>query len=421
MITQLLRILKEAIRQVPAMKYALAVAGLLAVVALVGAFRISPPVAVFGAVIILILMVAMVIFARLTKVGPRHLLLPAQVMMWSFLLVMVATAFLLFTCAFFQWPRPLDGLLGRGGSGPVSGGTTPNPSAARVLALVQAARVQLEARDYVGAWKMISEAVQLAPDSKEARHEQIEVALAWVRNMRVTPPATFTETVRPLMDCLYLALPQETGTRAADLHAHIGWANALKWKEGVRGQRIEEEYEAAVKLDPTNPYAHAMWGHRLATQGRPLKEIQEHFDLAWKSGRAPEFVGHLQIYALGWDQNDPEHAGAMIRLADELRRKRIEPGEEARYKIFDVVYGGRARSDDSGVVALLPGPEHLATFLWVARDRDLNASVPGSYFQARLTEASGDRARALALYRAIKTDYSPFKTQIQAGIARCQK
>jgi hypothetical protein len=51
----MIKILKESIRGVPAMKYALAVAGLLSVVGLVSAFKISPPTAVFGVVIVLVL------------------------------------------------------------------------------------------------------------------------------------------------------------------------------------------------------------------------------------------------------------------------------------------------------------------------------------------------------------------------------
>jgi hypothetical protein len=403
------------------MKYALAVAGILAVAGLAGAFRVSSSVAVFGAVIILVLMVAMVIFARLTTVRPGKLIAPALVMMWSFLLLTIATASLLFTCAFFQWPKPLIELTGRGGSGTGTGAVPTNSPDARVATLIQAAELQLGARDYAGAWKVIGEAVSLAPDSREARNAQVEVALAWIRDMRVTRPATFTETVQPLVQCLYSALPQEKGTRAADIHAHIGWANALRWQEGVRGQKIEEEYTEAVKLDPTNPYAHAMWGHWLATQWKPLEEIRSHFNMARKSGRAVEFVAYLEVYALGWDRNDLERARELVRRADEMRRKEIDPGEEARNKIFDTVYVGHGRNREAEVVAMLPGPEHLATFLWVAKGRDLSEANAAGYFHARLTEASGDRAKALSLYRSFKTEFSPFKAQIQAGIARCQK
>jgi hypothetical protein len=409
MIKQLLRILNEAIRQVPAMKYALAVAGILAVVAFVGAFRISPPVAAFGAVIILVLMVAMVVFARLTTVGRRTFLVPAQVMMWSFLLLIIATAFLLLTCAFFQWPKPLDKLTGRGGGGTSNGGDATNSPPARVFTLIQAARLQLAADDYAGAWGAITEAVGLAPDFAEARQEQVEIALAWLRNMRVTLPATFTEAVKPLVECLYQALAQEKGTRAADIHAHVGWANAMKWRETGSKQGIETEYAEAVKLDPTNPYAHAMWGHWLATQWKPLAEITNHFHLAHQSGRAPEFVAYLEIYALGWDNDDG------------WRRARIDPGNEARDKIFAVVYEGHGRKKHTDeVVAMLPATEHLATFLWVAGSRDWSGAGAAGYFHARLTEATGDKTKALTLYRSIKP-YSSYESQIEEGIARCQQ
>ena len=416
-----LTILKDAIKAVPSMKYALAVLGLVAVVAIVTLWRVKYEVAIFGAVIILGLMVPVLVFARLTTVRPGKLVAPALVMMWSFLLLTIATTFLLFTCAFFQWPRPLTELPGKSGSGTITKVVPTNSPDPRVTTLTQAAELQLGARDYAAAWKVIGEAVALAPDSREARNEQVEVALTWVREMRVPKPATFTEAVEPLLRCLYSALPQEQGMRAADIHAHIGWANAWKWKEGVRGQKIEEEYVEAVRLDSTNPFAHAMWGHWLATQGKPLEEITNHFGLARQSGRATEFVMNWEIYALGLDGNDLDRAREMVRVADEMRRQRIETAEEARSKIINTVYVGHGRNHEAEVVAMLPGSEHLATFLWVAKGRDLSEPNVAGYFYARLTEASGDRVRALSLYRSFKTEYSPFKERIQAGIARCQK
>ena len=187
------------------------------------------------------------------------------------------------------------------------------------------------------------------------------------------------------------------------------------------GQKIEEEFAEAVKLDATNPFAHAMWGHWLATQWKPLDEITNHFNLARKSGRAADFVAYLEIYALGWDRDDLERAREMVRLADEMRRKGIEPGGDARNKIFDIVYSGHGREHEAEVVAMLPGTEHLATFLWVVKGRDLSDGGAAGFFHARLTEASGDRAKALSLYRALKAEFSLFEDQIKAGIARCQK
>lgn len=401
------------------MKYALAVAGILAVVGLAGAFRISPLAAVFGAVIILVLMVAMVVFARLTTVKRGNLVLPALVMMWSFLLLTIATAALLFTSAFFQWPRALNELSAKTGiktDGPMVATNTPDP---RVAELIAAAQLQLTNGDYAGAWKVIGEAVRVSPDSRAARDEQVEIALAWLRDMRVTLPATSTDAVKPLVECLYQALVGTKGTRAADIHAHIGWANALRWKEGVRGQKIEEEYAEALKLDPNNPYAHAMWGHWLAAQWKPVEETTNRFHLAHQSGRASKFVAHLEIYALGWDAEDLERARGMVRVADRLRREGADLDEETRGKIVSVVYEQHGRKHTEEVVAMLPATEHLATFLWVAKGRDLRSAGAVGYFHARLTEATGDKARALALYKSIKP-FSSFKPQIEQGIARCQ-
>jgi apolipoprotein N-acyltransferase len=47
------KLLRDSIRAIPAMKYALAVAGIGAVVAIVLGLRLSPQVAVFGALIVL--------------------------------------------------------------------------------------------------------------------------------------------------------------------------------------------------------------------------------------------------------------------------------------------------------------------------------------------------------------------------------
>jgi len=113
--------LKEAVKAVPAMKYALAVLGLVAVVAIIAAWRVNFTVAVFGAVIILIFMVAVLVFARLTAIGAGFFLLPALILLYTFVLVTAATGVLLFTAAVFKWPPALHELIfGRPPVSPVS-------------------------------------------------------------------------------------------------------------------------------------------------------------------------------------------------------------------------------------------------------------------------------------------------------------
>ena len=104
-----LAVLREAIRAVPAVKYALGVAGLLSVVAITKAFGLDARTAAVGAIVTLVLMVALLIFARLTATAPRYFVLPALMFMWVSLVLVLATASLLFSSAFFGWPFDLNG------------------------------------------------------------------------------------------------------------------------------------------------------------------------------------------------------------------------------------------------------------------------------------------------------------------------
>jgi hypothetical protein len=415
MITQLLKILRESIKAVPAMKYALAVAGILAVVAMVGAFKISPSMAVFGAVITLVLMVAMVIFARLTTTASRHFFLPVTIMMWAFLVITVATAFLLFTSAFFQWPRGLRELIGP----PVAAAPVVAPPA-DTGPLVTAAQRQRENRDYIGAWNTISRAVAGAPGSKAAREEQTQIAMAWIRDMRVTAPATFTSTVMPLSEHLNLASATATGALAADIRAHIGYSNFLRHREGARDLKIEEEYVAAVALDPANPFAQAMWGHWLAVQHRPVAEVKERFRIALTTGRERAYVQRTRLAALKW-LGTREADVERVRVADEMRRNN-EPVELAsRLDIVRDAYPRGGTDAEPAMLAALPAADHLATFRWLVEGRDLRGSPIESYYLARLTEGAGDCAAAAALYRPLLELNSTFQDRIKAGLARCEQ
>jgi hypothetical protein len=106
-----LTILKDAIRTVPSMKYALAVLGLVATVAIVTVWRVKYEVAIFGAVIILALMVPVLVLAKLTKVAPKYFLGPARAFMWAFVLLTIVAGTCLFTTAAFRQPAALYELI----------------------------------------------------------------------------------------------------------------------------------------------------------------------------------------------------------------------------------------------------------------------------------------------------------------------
>lgn len=106
--------LREAIKAVPAVKYALGVGGVVSVIAILGSFGISNRVAVIGFPIILISMVLLVLFAKLAADNPQHFLVPVTVLTWFSIIAMIATVVLVFTGVFFKWPLDLHSWLVRG-------------------------------------------------------------------------------------------------------------------------------------------------------------------------------------------------------------------------------------------------------------------------------------------------------------------
>jgi hypothetical protein len=99
-----LSFLKTAMRAVPATKYALAVGGVIAVVAIVVGFKVNLWVATLGAVIMLVLMTVFVIFASLAVQQKDAFRYPILFFTWSCLILIMATAVGVFSSAFWGWP-----------------------------------------------------------------------------------------------------------------------------------------------------------------------------------------------------------------------------------------------------------------------------------------------------------------------------
>jgi len=102
-----LAFLREAIQAVPAVRYALGVGGVVAVIAIIASFRISYKVAVIGFPVLLIMMVLLVVFAKLAEAKPQHFLAPLVILTWFSIVAMVGTIGLIFTGVFFGWPLDL--------------------------------------------------------------------------------------------------------------------------------------------------------------------------------------------------------------------------------------------------------------------------------------------------------------------------
>jgi len=102
--------LSAAIRAVPAIRYALGVGGIAAIVAIIAGFQIDYRVTIFGTAVVFGLMFVLVVFAkqtssRQTLPGIRLIFLLLTV---SFSVLLVAATVLLFTSTFFDWPKTIS-------------------------------------------------------------------------------------------------------------------------------------------------------------------------------------------------------------------------------------------------------------------------------------------------------------------------
>ena len=410
------------------MKYALAVAGLLAVVALVAALRVSPQIAALGTVVTLALMVAMVVFARLTTTAPRHFFLPVRVMMWGFLAVTISTACMLFTSAFFQWPRDLRELISTKPAAsaavvpvPAKSVVAPAPEQSELKKLIVIAQEYQTSRDYAAAWDSISRALEQNPKSIEARDAKMQIAMAWIRDMVIRPPETFSNTLRPLTEFLRLNLDHAKGNVPADIHAHLGWANFLREsKDQIKELKVEDSFTSAIAREAANPYANAMWAYVLTQRRRPIFEIKPYFVLALSSGRDRPFVTSMRVSTL-LALRDVEATSELVRVADEMRRKGDALDLPLRKKILWEAYTQLGRSDEIKLLSLLPPPDHLLTFQWLVEGLNLEQDAHLAYFHARLTEAVGDDAKAAEAYRKLLAEDVADRERVQAGLKRCEQ
>src|SRR5438045_5106659 len=99
-----LDILKQASSKVPALKYALGVAGIAAAIAIIKTLITDLRVALFGIILMLVLMTVLFVFAKLTAIASKEIRLAAIVLLWFSLLLTIASGSLLLTSVFFDWP-----------------------------------------------------------------------------------------------------------------------------------------------------------------------------------------------------------------------------------------------------------------------------------------------------------------------------
>src|SRR5215468_8955370 len=239
-------------------------------------------------------------------------------------------------------------------------------------AMLATAQRQSELGEYSAAMDTLAEILKAKPSDKQALHTQLDVAMAWIENMRT--PRHDLDAVAPqarlIFDRLTPVLEGGLGAakdyRAADVVAHLGWLNLLKWRITGQAGIIESHLREALQMEPENVFANAMFGEWVLLTHGTLEEANAHFSTALKSGKAKPFVRACQLEGMIYN-DDPGVRAELIRVANQMRKDAdpISEGDKGRiHSYFSTTIGTDAELRE--VVSAVPPDELWATYEWVS-------------------------------------------------------
>jgi TIR domain-containing protein len=305
---------------------------------------------------------------------------------------------------------------------------------AEVAALVHRSQSQIDSGNYTSAWRLLEQANALAPLSRDVLSAQEQLAMKLLRGAGLSYSgggrASDEDLVKLTLPVLTRGSSGAKGERLANLLAHMGWTDYLQGGRAGTGEPDPvSHYRAALEADPSNVYAHAMWGFELLRVRRSsaaLVEAKRHFSAALETRREREYCRYLEVSALlqtytnVWI-DDLEREEEVIRVVNAMRTgnetkpKGWGPGS-FKGKVWAIYHFGFVADDQRApLLAALPATEHLATFRWLFPEDDLATDHGGTsrfdylFVLANIEEYGADRSAALASYRRLLVEFAARK------------
>jgi hypothetical protein len=278
--------------------------------------------------------------------------------------------------------------------------------------LLATAAAERKRNQYVEALDTLARARELAPASARVRETQEDVAMEWIRNVRVeNGQSSFGDAIKPAIAVVDAAVPSATGSRRADLIAHTGWATFLLWRDGDRRLNPADAYRQALAIDPHNPFANAMLAHwTLFEDQDAVAAATQLFDVAVHAGRALDAVRALQWAAYTNADSNPEAVAARLRLANAMRLGGEHLDVRQAQALWGPYYFATApyRADDRNVLLdALPPEDHISTLNWAFADyaaKDESRLRTIRFYVALLHARGGQTERATGELRALQQE-----------------
>ncbi len=280
-------------------------------------------------------------------------------------------------------------------------------AASRATAL--AAAIQLcDSGNHALAWQRFTEIGKERPEPPAVRQAHEDCGMRWLREIRVQgDKETFTSIVERVLPVLAEGAAAASGQRAADLEAHMGWADHLRQREGAGGLDPQAHYRKALALDANNVYAHTMAGHLVMVQRGPIDTALVHFKEALAGGREHAWVRTMQFSALLYYTPGTGQIEA-ARAANDMRQRGENVDSAPSDRLWTYVYYDAllSRERREGFVAAIHDADAVATFRWLFPEAGVREDRRAlwRYLLASLEEAAGERASARARFEALRDE-----------------
>jgi hypothetical protein len=268
--------------------------------------------------------------------------------------------------------------------------------------LVAAADDRLVHHDYEAAWAANAKLRQLSPKDASAAAQQAQIAMQWLEDVHLSSqigPQGYSAVVDPLKTVLVERLAETQGPARADLQAHIGWANFLRYRDGWPDLGIAGEFDAAIASDPANLYGHVMRGFWLLWQDRPIDAARADFAIAMQSKTNPAFSDRLIMASLTNIQSDELMAGA-IEYANMIRRTGRNFDDHTKKELIS--YYSECLHDNgllARIVGTLPASEQTLLLDWLKKAaKSQGDQWVASYYAAYFAARDGQKADAIQRY-----------------------
>ncbi|MCM3903139.1 MAG: toll/interleukin-1 receptor domain-containing protein [Pyrinomonadaceae bacterium] len=296
-------------------------------------------------------------------------------------------------------------------------------------------RTQEQAHDYAAAWQTYDQAVQHIASRPmiqwfdrrvltEVTNARTDVVMQWLRDVHLPSGKKWSEVVDPLLPTLDEGIVGSEGSRRAEILAHRGWADFLRARDGRADLKPEVYYQHAIDVDPTNAYAHAMWGHWILWTRGSLNDADGHFRQALAGAEHRPYVRGMQLAALRNRQGD-ESDLAQVRVANEMRLAHETLDAPLRRRLHTIFYFKLRPNREpkewlKQLASIVPAGELVATYQWLFDDKEflLSDEPLAPYYLGLLQEAAGDKAEAVRTLQALRATLKPNDTDLRKAVDR---